>query len=211
MHVQRTSGGIATTAASVLRSTLKPMSLRSATIWFSTFAVPCLSRATPASTATHASVVRSQVRALLALLCLAPLAAHSSDRLAGVWRSDEKESMDFVRTHTLLEPRQTDFLAGLLGRLELTFDGAHMRYRMPDADIPIQGKSQHFAGFDEKFGYRVLGSDNDSVALLIAKVHGQDRIWHLHFVSDDMFWIYSEDGDYGLRDLNFREYFRRVR
>ena len=55
--------------------------------------------------------------------------------------------------------------------------------------------------------YRVLAMDDDSVAILVAKYHGRDRILHIHFVSDDSFWLYSEETNYGLRDLNFREYF----
>jgi hypothetical protein len=155
--------------------------------------------------------VRAHMRSLLALLCFAPLLAHSDERLAGQWRSDHDASMGFVRAHTILEPRQSDFLEGILGHLELTFDGSKMRYQIPDADVVIQGQPQHFVGSDDCFDYRVLGSDSDSVALLLLNQHGKDRIWHLHFVSDEVFWIYSEDADYGLRDLNFREYFRRVR
>ena len=148
---------------------------------------------------------------IVMLLCLAPALANSSDRLAGQWRSDHEASMHFMRQHSILEPRQSDFLEGTLGRLRLTFDGSRMRYQIPDADSVIQGQSQHFVGSDERFEYRVLGRDSDSVALLLMNHHGKDRIWHLHFVSDDAFWIYSEDGDYGLRDLNIREYFRRIK
>jgi len=150
------------------------------------------------------------MRVILAFLLSAPLVAHSGDRLTGAWRSDHDASIEFAHEHSILEPRQADFLQGILGRLELTFDGKNMRYLMPDTDVSIQGKAQHFVGSDDKFAYRVLGTTVDSVALVIAKHYGHDRIWHLHFVNDNVFWIYSEDGDYGLRDLNFREYFRRL-
>ena len=59
------------------------------------------------------------------------------------------------------------------------------------------------------YSYRVLGVDSDSVALLVTKYYGRDRIIHIHFVDDDSFWLYSEESDFGLRDQNFREYFRR--
>ena len=118
--------------------------------------------------------------------------------------------MHFAKSHALLEPRQLEFLSGSLGRLQLTFDGTKMRYLLPDFEITIQGKPRHLVGSDETFSYRVLGTDNDSTALLVAKDHGRDRIIHIHFVDDNTFWLYSEDSDYGLRDLNYREYFRRT-
>jgi len=118
--------------------------------------------------------------------------------------------MHFAKSHALLEPRQLEFLSGSLGRLQLTFDGTKMRYLLPDFEVTIQGKPRHLVGSDETFSYRVLGTDSDSIALLVAKDHGRDRIIHIHFVNDNTFWLYSEESDYGLRDLNYREYFRRA-
>jgi hypothetical protein len=150
------------------------------------------------------------MRVPLILLLLLPLTGYATDRLHGTWQSDHDQSMDFVRDHTVLEPRQSGFLNGTLGRLQLSFDGARMRYKMPDVDLTIEGNPSHLVGIDESYTYRVLGSDQDSIALKLEKDHGRDRIIHIHFVSDDVFWLYSEESDYGLRDLNFREYFRRV-
>jgi hypothetical protein len=150
------------------------------------------------------------MRLLFTLLALAPLACGAADRLSGKWRSDHDRSLTFIRTHTRLEPRQLEFLEGSLGRLQLSFDGTNMRQQLPDFDVTIEGKLRHLVGYDDTFSYRVLGMDADSVAILVANEHGRDRILHIHFVSDDAFWLYSEESDYGLRDLNFREYFRRA-
>jgi hypothetical protein len=132
------------------------------------------------------------MRGLLSLLLLLPLVGNAADRLQGAWQSDHEETMRFVKAHTRLEPRQTDFLNGSLGRLRLVFDGNQMHYEMPDFDLPIQGKSVHFAGINETYLYRLLGADQDSVALMVEKDHGRDRIIHIHFVSDTVFWLYSE-------------------
>ena len=118
--------------------------------------------------------------------------------------------MDFVKGHTVLEPRQSAFLDGTLGHLTLSFDDARMRYMMPALNVVIGGKTHQLAGVDQSYSYRVLGSDQDSVALMVEKESGRDRIIHIHFVSANEFWLYSEESDYGLRDLNFREYFRKV-
>jgi hypothetical protein len=149
------------------------------------------------------------MRALFALFMF-PVICCAADRLNGTWRSDRDASMHFAKTHALLEPRQVDFLDGSLGRLELTFNGTTMRYLLPDFDLTIQGKMKHLVGTDETFSYRVLGTDDDSIALLVAKDHGRDRIIHIHFVNANTFWLYSEESDYGLRDLNYREYFRKI-
>jgi hypothetical protein len=150
------------------------------------------------------------MRLLLVLLLFQPVVGTAADRLHATWQSDSEETMRFVKDHSLLEPRQFDFLNGILGHLRLSFDGSEMRYKMPDIDLQIQGTPQHLVGEDESRRYRVLGRDQDSIALLVEKDHGRDRIIHIHFVGDDVFWLYSEESDYGLRDLNFREYFRRV-
>jgi hypothetical protein len=153
--------------------------------------------------------VRAHMRVLLAFLGLAPLVCAAADRLNGTWHSDHDASMRFVRSHAILEPRQLEFLDGSLGRLELSFDGSHLRYLLPSFDVTIQGKQRHLVASDDSFSYRVLGVDSDSVALLVTKYYGRDRIIHIHFVDDDSFWLYSEESDFGLRDQNFREYFRR--
>jgi hypothetical protein len=46
---------------------------------------------------------------------------------------------------------------------------------------------------------------------MVEKDHGRARILHLHFLGEDVFWMYSEESDYGLRDLNIREYFRKLK
>jgi hypothetical protein len=150
------------------------------------------------------------MRLLFTLLILFPLAGNAANQLRGTWQSDHEETMRFVKAHSLLEPRQSEFLDGLIGRLRLGFGGATMRYTMPDADITINNKPQHMVGSDDSYQYRVLGRDQDSVAIMLKNDHGRDRIMHIHFVSNDLFWLYSEESDYGLRDLNFREYFRRI-
>jgi hypothetical protein len=151
-------------------------------------------------------------RALLVLwVLICPLVGHAADRLHGTWQSDHEKSMKFVAEHALLEPRQKEFLDGSLGRLRKSFDGDQMRHDMPDVNINIQAKALHFVGADETCRYRILGADYDSVALMLDQCHGRDRIVHIHFVSDEVFWLYSEESDYGLRDLNIREYFRRVK
>jgi hypothetical protein len=151
------------------------------------------------------------MRALLTLIALVPLACSAADRLSGTWRSDHDASVRFAKDHTILETRLFEFLDGSLGRLVLTFDGTTMRSHIPDFDINIDGKLRHFAATHQSSSYRVLGIDQDSVALLAANYFGRERILHIHFVSDDEFWLYSEESDYGLRDLNFREYFRRAK
>lgn len=134
-----------------------------------------------------------------------------ANRLIGTWRSDRELSLRFAEKHTALESGQADFLRGVLGKLELTFEPSRMRYRMPAVDAPVQGEIRHFGGSDWKYDYEVLGTDSDSTAIIVRFLYGKDRIWHVHFTADDEFWIYSEDGDYGLRDLNFREYFQRMK
>ena len=155
--------------------------------------------------------VRAHMRALLAILGFVPLVCGAADRLSGTWRSDHDASIQFAKNHAILEPRQLEFLDGSLGRLEMSFDGKEMRYRLPDFDLTIQGNSRHIVGSDESYSYHVLGADNDSIAILVGKYQGRDRILHIHFVNDDSFWLYSEETDFGLRDLNFREYFRRAK
>ena len=150
------------------------------------------------------------MQALLTLLLLLPLAANAANSLRGTWQSDRDATMRFVREHAVLETNQTEFLDGSLGQLKLSFDSLKMHYQMPDVDVTIQGKPQHFVGSDDAYSYRVLGADQDSVAVMLKGILGRDRIWHIHFVNHDMFWLYSEESDYGLRNLNFREYFRRI-
>lgn len=149
------------------------------------------------------------MRKFLAILALIPLAASANDRLLGTWKSDREESMRFDEAHALLEPKQTKFLSQVLGHLEMSFDGKHVRSTMPDLAIESNGKPTTFHGTDESHAYRVLGTDLDSVAVYVEKEFGRDRILHIHFVGENAFWLYSEESDYGLRELNTREYFHR--
>jgi hypothetical protein len=118
--------------------------------------------------------------------------------------------MNFVELHTRLEARQHDFLDGLLGHMTISFDGKTMLRAISDLEVTIQGTRHKMAGSSEAYSYRVIAKDPDSYAILTKGDHGRDRILHIHFTSRDVFWLYSEETDYGLRDLNYREYFRRV-
>ena len=146
---------------------------------------------------------------LVAVFAFLPCLAHADDRLLGTWKSDRIESMRFSAENALLEPRQTKFLNQILGHLELSFDGQKSRSYMPDIEIESKGKPTTFFGEDATYGYRVLGSDLDSVSIFVEKKQGRDRIMHLHFVDDNTFWIYTEESSYELRELNTREYFHR--
>ena len=151
------------------------------------------------------------MRSLFSLLLFFPFVVNAADRLQGSWHSDLAESKRFYEAHSLLEPRQSDFLNGVLGHLQIDISDGRLLYTMPNLDVQIQGKSAHFVGEHVSCEYQLLGADQDSVVILVKNDHGKDRIWHLHFVTEDLFWIYSEDANYGLRDLNFREYFRRAK
>jgi hypothetical protein len=95
--------------------------------------------------------------------------------------------------------------------MQLTFDGKTMRDEFPDMTIETNGKKSPFKGTGRSVDYEVLGSDEDSIAVLLKNYYGRDRIEHYHFVDRDLFWVYSEESTYPtLPDLNFREYFRRV-
>ena len=151
------------------------------------------------------------MRSRFAPLVLAPLTVNAADRLQDSWHSNLDESRRFYEAHSVLEPKQAGFLNGLFGNLQLDVSKNELRYTMPDLDVQIQGKPFHMAGEHDTYQYRVLGSDQDSIAILVKNDHGKEGIWHLHFVNDDLLWIYSEDANYGLTDLNFREYFRKVK
>ena len=146
---------------------------------------------------------------LLAILAFLPSAVRADDRLFGTWKSNRSESMKFNSAHAVLERRQTEFLDQILGHLEMSFDAKTFRNYMPDIEIKSKGKSTVFYGTDKSYAYRVLGSDVDSVSILVEKELGRDRIMHIHFVGERTFWIYSEESSYELRELNIREYFHR--
>jgi hypothetical protein len=130
--------------------------------------------------------------------------------LIGTWKSDHAQSMHFDRTHSVLEAKQLAFLDQVLGHLVMTFKDEKVRYQMPDVPIVINGKAYLLKGSDDTYEYRVLGADEDSIAIFVVNQFGRDRILHLHFTSQDTFWIYSEESDLKLREINVREYFRRL-
>lgn len=152
-----------------------------------------------------------RVAVVFLALLLSPLGAAGDDRLHGTWQSDRVESMKFVSAHTIREPREREFLEGTLGELQRTFDSESYRYDMPSMSITIAGKPFDLVAIDESYRYHILGSDYDSVALLVEHYRDRDRMLHIHFASADVLWVYSEESDYGLRDLNVREYFRRLK
>lgn len=117
--------------------------------------------------------------------------------------------MQFNAAHAVLEPKQTKFLNQILGHLEMTFGPKQVRNHMPDIAIESNGQPITFHGIDETYNYRVLGGDVDSIAIYVEKELGRDRVLHLHFVDAKTLWVYSEESNYGLRDLNIREYFHR--
>ena len=149
---------------------------------------------------------------LAAAVVLIANTAYACPTIKGTWTSSRDLTMAFADKHAKLEARQAQFLDQVTGRLTLQFDGTQVKYTDPDLDVKVEGKHYRLAGARETAGYQVLFcSAHTLVVRANAPMTRKQEATIYNFVDDDTMWVYQDSADSGLRDLNIREYFVRVR
>jgi hypothetical protein len=134
-----------------------------------------------------------------------------ASRLTGQWQSDANASMAYNRANAKLAPKQDEFLASLIGKMTLTFDGDNVREAMPDTQVNVNGKTIPFAGFNSTNRYKVLFCSPRMVVVQSPEpVSGEETAATMYFVGNDEMWVYVGNNDPAVPDLHVREYFKRI-
>ena len=144
------------------------------------------------------------------LLSVISTSAGADSRLIGKWVSDRDMTISFVKKHLKRTDEQLEVLAQMFGRMVIVIDKeGQYSINYPDHEIQTQKKSYEMEGFEAEGSYKVLGTDKNSTAIKLNASNKDDgKIELIHFVSEDVIWIYS-GGDEFLEDSHIREYFRR--
>jgi hypothetical protein len=146
---------------------------------------------------------------LLIIFVFAASPVAAKDRLSGKWRSSLELSRNFYQQHAILKPAQREFIEQVFGELEVEYKGGKVVTRSQSKKIAINGKQFYFHGTNDESSYRVIFESDNKVVI---KTH-ENGHWvasTLVFVSNDVYWEYVGEGEYG-SDLNIREYFVRVK
>lgn len=139
-------------------------------------------------------------------------ASACENRLDGSWQSDGAATMAFVHSKAKLEQRSEDFLRTITGHMRLTFGKGEVHTVMPDLQATVAGKTQTFAGTDQRHPWRMLFCNEHTTVWTSRKLFGEgDQAWTFHFVDADTFWVYGGSTEAAMPDLHIREFFRRVR
>jgi len=145
------------------------------------------------------------------LLIFVVSTAYADARLLGEWKSDRVTTVSFVKDHVKWPSDQLEVLSQMFGHLVLAFVDDTVSMRLPDHEVETPEGPETIQGFDEQHPYTVLGSDLNSVAIMVKMPNGvEEGIVLYHFESDDQMWTYV--GDMGaFSSIHIREYFRRVK
>ncbi len=149
--------------------------------------------------------------ALFLLALFGPLCAYADPELKGVWRSDHDLTMDFQRKKVNMSPRQEAFLDQLMGHLTLTITADKVIATMPERDIKLGDKVQHYEAYTYETPYKIIYSGkNVIVETETEHFTGNQTVTIINFVEPDVMWVYVGGVDKAAPDAHFREYFRRV-
>ena len=144
-------------------------------------------------------------------LAARPGAATPNAPLIGAWKSDHALTMDWLRKHTTMTPKQAEFLDQLEGHMTLTFSRERIKTEMPAIDVTIAGKTRHMDGFKDDAPYAVVAAGPQRVSVSsMSHATGESSIDEMHFDGPDTMWM-PMGGHGTLLDPQSREYFRRVK
>jgi hypothetical protein len=141
-----------------------------------------------------------------ALLIFTPIAlllagcASRDTRLEGRWKSNKALTAATIDTWKPrsgpLTPRKRAAFASLFGKLILTYHRGTVTLEMP----ALNGQP----AYRNSFSYRIVASDDDSLAYISANPLTQKReISHVYFDGPNRYWIY-------LHRTSMKEYFDRI-
>lgn len=145
---------------------------------------------------------------LLLLFVFGVPPATAGDRLSGKWRSSLDLSRNFYEQHAILKPAQREFIEQLFGDLEVEYEAGKVVTRSTSKKITIDGKEFDFHGATDESPYEVIFESGKKIVIKTLE-NGHWVASTLVFVSNNVYWVYVGEGDYG-SDLNIREYFVRV-
>jgi len=109
-------------------------------------------------------------------------------RLLGTWRSDRRRTLKEWVWRPGTTAKQRKFITDMFGHLTIRYTRHRMR--------------SEFKGHRDSQPYEVIGTDSDSVAIMVYVGWMEERmIYHIHFEGDRHYWIAIG---------RQREWFRRV-
>ena len=148
---------------------------------------------------------------LAVLLALLSIAANAEPRLAGLWQSDRESTMRFIRERSKLEERTSLFFEQMTGRLTLEFSKGRLTSSMPSWEsVNAEGAKSQLVGFSETHPFKVVASTESQVAVVSQEpITGRRRVTVYNFDGPNRMWVYL--GEAPFPDMNFREYFVRVK
>jgi hypothetical protein len=138
--------------------------------------------------------------------------ARAEPSLAGQWKSDNAQTMQFNKDRAKLEDRTVKFLSQLMGRMTITFTEKTIAYEMKDWEFETEaGDKRPFKGFKEVQPYRIIGSTPKSIAIQSREpITGEESITVLNFVDPNTMWVYSGKAAQLMPVDHIREYFVRL-
>ena len=122
--------------------------------------------------------------------------ASSDHRLEGRWKSNKELTLATIKLRDPVTATKRATLDSIFGKLVMCYDRTHVIAELP--------ASNGRPGWHSRTRYRVVASDNDSLAYISTDVFtGEPEISHVYFESPDRYWIY-------LNDTGSKEYFDRI-
>ena len=131
-------------------------------------------------------------------------------KLLGTWVSDREKTTEFNKKHSILKPKQMEFLSKGSGHLVLEYKKGNMvREYMPKYSYILGGKEiKNDEEWEETKPYKILGYTESSIIIESENQIFGKMIFTIQFEDDNTYWIYLSGNMF---NLHAREYFKKIK
>ena len=129
-------------------------------------------------------------------------------RILGRWKSDKRKTMGYLKRYCRITKKQERFFDALFGKMSIRITEKYIYTQMPKIKFKRGHKVCVFDSFDDKSEYKVIGKDDDKVAIISKNVFDEDEISLIH-IEEKHIWMNVSDSTF-FCNVNWREYFKAI-
>ena len=130
-------------------------------------------------------------------------------RIIGRWKSDKRKTMGYLRKHCKISKKQERCFDAFFGKMSMRITEKYIYTHMPKIKFKSGRKVRVSDSSEDKSEYKVIGKDEEKVAIISKNMFDEDQIYIFH-VEEKHIWVNVCDSLPINIDASWREYFKVI-
>lgn len=130
-------------------------------------------------------------------------------RILGRWKSDKRKTMGYLKKYCKITKKQEQLFDAFFGKISIRITEKYVYTHMPKIKFTSGRKVRVLDSYEDKSEYKVIGKDEDKVAIISKNILDEDQISIIH-VEEKHIWVNLCDSLPICIDASWREYFKAI-